>query len=37
MTLELLDSRQRVLVCLYARCRLLDAEGPVRGDSVDEP
>jgi len=27
----------RVLVCLYARCRFLDAEGLVRGDSVGEP
>ena len=27
----------RVLVYLYAQCRFLDAEGPVRGDSVGEP
>jgi hypothetical protein len=26
-----------VLVYLYARCRFLDAEEPVRGDSVGEP
>src|SRR5580704_1820220 len=30
-------SRQRVLVCWYARCRFLDAEGPVRGNSVGAP
>ncbi len=33
----LLNSRHRVLICLYARCRFLDAEGLVRGDSVGEP
>ena len=37
MTLERLDCRQRMLVCLYARCRFLDAEGPVHGDSFGEP
>jgi hypothetical protein len=30
----LLNLLNQVLVCLYARCRFLDAEGPVRGDSV---
>jgi hypothetical protein len=37
MTLERLNSRQLALVCLYVRCRFLDAEGPVRGGSVGEP
>jgi hypothetical protein len=36
MALELLNC-DRGLVCLYARCRFLDAEGLVRGGSLGEP
>jgi hypothetical protein len=33
MTPQLSTVGNRMLVCLYARYRFLDAEGPVRGDS----
>jgi hypothetical protein len=37
MNLDCSTLGNRTLVCLYARCSFLDAEGPVRGDSIGEP